>query len=76
MAGNGRPRSPARGAVRFHGHHHDRPDYSASFLELGFQAHAVGFRGITALAGDGGVSVIRPGDYDADGCVRWEDGDE
>ena len=51
----------------FHGHHHDRPDYAASFLELGFQAHAVGFRGITALGGDGAVSVIRPGDYDADG---------
>ena len=60
----------------FHGHHHDQPDYSSSFHELGFQAHAVGFRGITALAGDGGVSVIRPGDYDADGCLRWEDGDE
>ena len=61
----------------FHGHHHDQPDYSNSFHQLGFQAHAVGFRGITALAGDGGVSVIRPGDYDADGCLRWqEDGDE
>ena len=61
----------------FHGHHHDQPDYSSSFHQLGFQAHAVGFRGITALDSEGRVSVIRPGDYDADGCVRWqEDGDE
>ena len=60
----------------FHGHHHDRPDYAANFLELGFQAHAVGFRGITALSGEGAVSVIRPGEYDADGFVRWEDSDE
>ena len=60
----------------FHGHHHDQPDYSSSFPELGFQAYAVGFRGITALGGDGAVSVIRPGDYDAAGCSRWEDGDE
>ena len=61
----------------FHGHHHDQPDYSSSFHQLGFQAHAVGFRGITALDSEGRVSVIRSGDYDTDGCVRWqEDGDE
>ena len=42
------------------------PDYSSSFPELGFQAYAVGFRGITALDSEGGVSVIRAGDYDAD----------
>jgi hypothetical protein len=60
----------------FHGHHHDRPDYAANFLELGFQAYAVGFRGITALDGEGRVTVIRPGDYDAAGSVRWEEGDD
>jgi hypothetical protein len=60
----------------FHGHHHDRPDYEARFPELGFQAHAVGFRGITALDCDGRVSVIRPGDYDAAGTVRGGEGDD
>ena len=60
----------------FHGHHHDRPDYAANFLELGFQAHAVGFRGITALAENGCVTVIRPGDYDTAGCLRWDESDE
>ena len=60
----------------FHGHHHDAPDYSASFRFMRFQAHGVGFRGITALAEDGGVSVLRPGDYDEAGCSLWEDSDE
>lgn len=60
----------------FHGHHHDSPDYSASFERLGFKAYAVGFRGITALDGEGRVKVIRPGDYDAAGNVRWEEGDD
>lgn len=59
----------------FHGHHHDRPDYSC-FPELGFEAHAVGFRGITALDGNGRVTVIRPGDYDADERLRWKEGDD
>ena len=60
----------------FHGHHHDRPDYANHFPDLGFQAHAVGYRGITALDGNGKVTVIRPGDYDADGYMRWEGDDE
>lgn len=61
----------------FHGHHHDRPDYSDRFPDLGFQAHAVGYRGITALDHDGKVTVIRPGDYDADDTMRcWEEGDD
>lgn len=65
--------------VRFsiHGHHHDRPDYADRFTDLGFQAHAVGFRGITALERNGTVSVIRPGDHDADDVMRcWEEGDD
>lgn len=60
----------------FHGHHHDSPDYSKSFSPMGFEAYAVGFRGITALDREGKVTVIRPGDYDGDKCVRWEEGDE
>ena len=60
----------------FHGHHHDRPDYSKSFSSTGFETHAVGFRGITALGCDGTVAVIRPGDYDAMGCLGWEVDDE
>ena len=35
-----------------------------------------GYRGITALDGEGKVTVIRPGDYDADECMRWEEGDD
>ena len=60
----------------FHGHHHDRPDYADHFTELGFQAHAVGYRGITALNREGKVSVIRPGDFDAEECICWEEGDD
>lgn len=60
----------------FHGHHHDRPDYADHFTDLGFQAHAVGFRGITALDGEGRVKVIRAGDYDAEECARWDEGDD
>ena len=43
---------------------------------MGFEAYAVGFRGITALDRDGKVSVIRPGDYDAEECIRLEEGDD
>jgi len=62
--------------IVFHGHHHDRPDYADHFTDLGFQAYAVGFRGITALDRDGKVSVIRPGDYDAEECIRLKEGDD
>lgn len=44
----------------FHGHHHDRLDYSAHRAELGFEAYGVGFCGITDLNG----KVIRVGDFD------------
>lgn len=60
----------------FHGHHHDHPDYSKSFSSMSFETHAVGFRGITALEREGRVKVIRPGDYDAEECVLWEEGDD
>ena len=60
----------------FHGHHHDRLDYADHFSDLGFQAHAVGYRGITSIDGSGKVTVIRPGDYDAIGSLRWEGDDE
>ena len=44
----------------FHGHHHDRLDYSADYARLGFAAFGVGFCGISDLAG----RVIRAGDFD------------
>ena len=47
-------------SVSFHGHHHDRRDYSRDVPRLGFQPFGVGLRGITALNGE----VIRPGDMD------------
>ena len=54
-----------------------QPDYSAKLQIHEVSGAWVGFRGITALGGDGGVSVFRPGDYDAAGCVRWqEEGDD
>ena len=40
------------------------------------EAYAVGFRGITALDREGRVSVIRPGDFDGDESMRWEEGDD
>lgn len=60
----------------FHGHHHDRPDYSSDFASLGFQAHAVGFRGISAIDAEGNVSVIREGAYDAGGSLGEEQQDD
>lgn len=44
----------------FHGHHHDRLNYSKHYARLRFEAHGVGFRGITDLAG----RVVRPGNFD------------
>jgi len=36
----------------FHGHHHDRLDYSACWTGLGFKAYGVGLRGVTRLDGE------------------------
>lgn len=44
----------------FHGHHHDRLDYSAHRERLGFDAHGVGYRGISDQDG----ALVRLGDYD------------
>lgn len=44
----------------FHGHHHDRLDYSAHTKKLGFEAHGVGFRGVSDQNG----VLIKPGDFD------------
>lgn len=44
----------------FHGHHHDRIDYSGHWDRLGYKAFGVGFCGITAMDG----TVILAGDYD------------
>ncbi len=60
----------------FHGHHHDAPDYSKRFSDIGFRCYGVGFRGITALDGSGRVTVIRPGDYDGDKCLHWEESED
>lgn len=48
----------------FHGHHHDRLDYSASSERLGFRAHGVGLRGVTKLDGE----LVVMGELD---LVRW-----
>ena len=60
----------------FHGHHHDQPDYAQASRFLDFRRTQSVFVASQHLLSDGGVSVIRPGDYDVAGCVRWEDGDE
>jgi predicted phosphodiesterase len=44
----------------FHGHHHDSLDYSEFRTELGFEAHGVGFRGITDMHGQ----RVLPGTFD------------
>lgn len=50
----------------FHGHQHDRLDYSSQFKRLGHQAFGVGFCGITDQYG----TVIRPGDSDKNRTER------
>jgi hypothetical protein len=51
----------ALGAVKsFHGHHHDRLDYSVQWEGLGFMAFGVGFCGISDLDGN----LVLPGDFD------------
>ena len=52
--------------VAFHGHHHDRLDYSSQWESLGFRAYGVGFCGITDLDGN----VVVPGDFDHQSQVR------
>jgi predicted phosphodiesterase len=48
-------------STSFHGHHHDRLDYSVERTRLGFNAFGVGLRGITDQDG----RVIRAGEVDA-----------
>lgn len=36
----------------FHGHHHDRLDYSAHYEKLGFEAYGVGLCGVSACNGE------------------------
>lgn len=45
----------------FHGHHHDRINYQACWPSLGFQAHGVGFCGISDHFG----GLVRIGEFDA-----------
>ena len=47
-------------AKSFHGHHHDRLDYSHAADRLGFEAFGVGYCGIVDTNGQ----VVRPGDFD------------
>ena len=49
-----------RVTTAFHGHHHDRIDYSEHWDRIGHKAFGVGFCGITDLDG----MVIRVGDFD------------
>ena len=44
----------------FHGHHHDRLDYSVHNERLGFEAHGVGFMGVSDQNGE----LIRAGEFD------------
>ncbi len=44
----------------FHGHHHDRIDYSMQWAQLGFKARGVGLCGITDRAGN----VVTIGEFD------------
>ncbi len=50
----------------FHGHHHDRLNYCDQWPQLGFEAHGVGFCGITDLYG----AIIRAGDFDEERAKR------
>jgi predicted phosphodiesterase len=50
----------------FHGHHHDRLDYSACWDGLGFKAYGVGLRGITDREG----RVVVPGEKDEERAGR------
>lgn len=52
--------------VSYHGHHHDRLDYSGGWTDLGFQAFGVGLRGITHHNG----SVVLPGQEDENRMIR------
>ncbi len=47
-------------SLTFHGHHHDRLDYSSRWELQGFRSHGVGLGGITDLEGN----VIVPGELD------------
>ena len=47
-------------SATFHGHHHDRLDYSSHWERQGFRSFGVGLGGITDLAGN----VIVPGELD------------
>ena len=51
----------------FHGHHHDRLNYQSQWESLGFQAHGVGFCGVTDQHGE----VVLAGDMDDSRMERW-----
>jgi predicted phosphodiesterase len=49
-----------RAKASFHGHHHDRLNYETQWENLGFQAHGVGFCGVTDQHG----GLVRIGEFD------------
>ena len=51
----------------FHGHMHDRLDYSDQHQALGFKAHGVGFRGVSDQDGN----LIAKGEYDDENERRY-----
>lgn len=51
----------------YHGHHHDRIDYSGEWEALGFQAIGVGFCSVTDELGN----VLREGDFDEQRSYLW-----
>lgn len=51
----------------FHGHHHDRLDYSLDRTRLGFEAFGVGFCGVTCVSD----SCIQPGKFDNEPAGRF-----
>jgi predicted phosphodiesterase len=54
----------------FHGHHHDRLNYSAHDEKLGFSAHGVGFCGVSDQWG----GMISAGDFDGQRMYRQNKG--
>lgn len=50
----------------FHGHHHDRLNYREDYASMGFEAHGVGFCGVTDQYG----GMIAIGDSDEAGMSR------
>lgn len=53
-----------------HGHHHDRIDSSARWVQQGFKSFGVGLRGITAIDAVGNAEIVVPGELDSQRARR------